>query len=517
MKKIILLFLFIGLKAGFAQTFYQKLPTALNLDYDVAATEVITGYILGDNEVNSASNFHGVVRLIRTDHSGNIIWAKKYDAGSGISVHLLHMLTTYDNYILALGYIGPDNNSTASQKFVMKLDPLGNILWSKQYSSTLAYQENAIVQSDSAGYVFAMNVFSGGNYPVLCRIDTSGNVLSAAKFNLNNSSINSIITHNNSLDIILGGFYVLNTNLSGNVVNWQRQYNNTLQFNSLHSNRCENGDLIFIAGQIAGGFGDGTSRIFRTDSLGNLKWSKNVLAWRGLSSNSGTNFDVISQVAITESSIDSSIVGVSLEEGGTLLFSIFDSAGNFLYNRNHLAIGQQHCVTQTASGNYLVGSVFGFQDFSTFSSYSITPVNTCDSVLSISITTGVDSAAAMAPVTASIDTVTSINFTLTSTPINISPVVYCTPAVGIIETENIKTDFFIYPNPASDILHVQLDNLQTAQLKIINALSEVLLQKQIINGDNTINLSEIKDGIYFVTLTFDKHQISSRKLFVLKN
>src|ERR1041385_4052780 len=91
MNKIILIFLSLCVKLGFAQTFYQKLPTSLNLDYDVAAVEINNGYILGDNEVNSANNFHGVIRLVRTDYSGNILWAKQYDAGTGTTIHLLQM------------------------------------------------------------------------------------------------------------------------------------------------------------------------------------------------------------------------------------------------------------------------------------------------------------------------------------------------------------------------------------------------------------------------------------------
>src|SRR5437773_929173 len=99
MKKIILLHLLLNAGTGFAQTFYQKFPTALDLDYDVGAAEIINGYILGDNEVNSASNFHGVIRLFHTDYSGNIIWSKKYDAGGSTSIHLFQVVSTSDNYV----------------------------------------------------------------------------------------------------------------------------------------------------------------------------------------------------------------------------------------------------------------------------------------------------------------------------------------------------------------------------------------------------------------------------------
>jgi hypothetical protein len=94
-------------------------------------------------------------------------------------------------------------------------------------------------------------------------------------------------------------------------------------------------------------------------------------------------------------------------------------------------------------------------------------------------------------------------------------VVYCNP-VGIEETENVLTDFFIYPNPVSNTLHVQLDNLQRAQIKILTVWGGELLQETIYSGDNAIDLAEIKDGIYFVTIISGERQLNNRKLIVLK-
>jgi hypothetical protein len=514
MKTFLLLSIFFITATGFAQTFYQKLPTPLILDYDADAVEVGNGFMMADNEVDAAVNFHSVIRLTRTDYSGNIIWAKHYDAGTGISVHMYQLIKTFDGCVVAEGYMGPDNNVIGSQKFILKADTSGNIIWSKQYASTLPYDKGVIVQLPDSGYAFSLNGTSTGSYPAVCKVDAAGNVLAASKFSVFNSFINGLVVHNNSLDVVLGSFYVLNTDYAGSAINWQRQYNNSLQFNSLISNRCANGDLIYIAGRIAGGFGDGTSRVFRTDSLGNLLWSKNISAWRGPVSNAVTNFDVVTHIAIQESA-NSNIVGVSLEEGGTLLFSVFDSAGNYLYNRNRLAVGQQHTAKEISNGNYLVASVFGFNAFATYSSYPLFPANGCDSILSVSITTGVDSIATMPPVIASSETVTAVNITLTAAPVTIAPVVYCSPSVGIAEI-SAPAGLLIYPNPSSNILHIQLNNLETAQIKIMNVIGEAVLNKAIRNGANTIDVSELQNGIYFVIESSGLQQIDNLKLIVAK-
>jgi hypothetical protein len=515
MKTFLPLSIFFITGTGFAQTFYQKLPTPLILDYDADVVEIGNSYMMADNEVNAAVNFHSVIRLTRTDYSGNIIWAKHYDAGTGISVHMYQLINSLDGCVAAEGYIGPDNDVIASQKFILKADTAGNIIWSKQYASTLPYDKGVIVQLPDSGYAFSLNGISTGSYPAICKVDAGGNVLTASKFNVFNSFINGLEIHNNSLDVVLGSFYVLNTDWTGSVINWQRQYNNTLQFNSLISNRCANGDLIYIAGRTAGGFGDGSSRIFRTDSLGNLQWSKNISAWSGPVSNASTNFDVVTHIAILES-VNSNIVGVSLEEGGTLLFSVFDSAGNYLYNRNRLAVGQQHNVKETsAGGNYLVASVFGFNAFATYSSYPLMPASGCDSILNVSISAGTDSMATRPPIIASSETVTATNVTLTATSLTITQVIYCSTPVGIAEKAT-PAGLLIYPNPSSNILHVQLNNLQTAQIKIMNVLGEAVVNKAVRNGDNTIDVSELQNGIYFVIESSGRLQIDNLKLIIAK-
>jgi hypothetical protein len=497
MKNFLLFSIFFSAGTCLAQTFYQKFPTPLILDYDADAVEAGNGFVMADNEVNAAVNFHSVIRLTRTDYAGNVIWSKHYDAGAGISVHMYEMIKTLDGSVLAEGYIGPDNDVISSQKFILKADTAGNIIWTRQYASTLPYDKGVIVQLPDSDYAFSLNGISPGSYPAICKIDTGGNVLSAFKFDLSNSYINGIVVHNNSLDIVLGSLYILNTDYTGSSINWQRQYNNSLQFNSLISNRCANGDLIYIDSRTAGGFGDGTSRIFRTDSAGNLLWARNISAWLGPVQNASTNFDVVTHIAIQETA-DSNIVGVSLDEGGTILFSVFDFAGNYLYNRNRRAAGQQHSAKEITNGNYLVASVFGFDAFATYSSYPLMPASTCDSILNVDITTGVDSAFVLPPVISSAETVTATSVTLTETSLAIAPVSYCSSTVDILETKNNPNGLFIYPNPASGLLHVQLNDLQTTQIQIINVLGSVVLNKSVRHGENTIDISELQNGIYFV-------------------
>jgi len=85
-------------------------------------------------------------------------------------------------------------------------------------------------------------------------------------------------------------------------------------------------------------------------------------------------------------------------------------------------------------------------------------------------------------------------------------------------TSNSKNgnDFLIYPNPATNILHIELYNSPLAEIKIINVLGAEILSKQIHDDLNTIDVSEFSNGIYFVTATTDGQQINSTKLIISK-
>ncbi len=62
---------------------------------------------------------------------------------------------------------------------------------------------------------------------------------------------------------------------------------------------------------------------------------------------------------------------------------------------------------------------------------------------------------------------------------------------------------YIYPNPASDYLYINIDNYQAVKkVTISNILGQnVITQDQINNANITIPISTLENGLYFVTLT----------------
>ncbi len=77
-------------------------------------------------------------------------------------------------------------------------------------------------------------------------------------------------------------------------------------------------------------------------------------------------------------------------------------------------------------------------------------------------------------------------------------------------------DFVIYPNPTSNILNIELNNIQTLQIKITNILGSEIFTTQIHNSLNTIDVSGLSNGIYYITSIMDIHQINNTKLIIAK-
>ncbi|MFM7024165.1 MAG: LamG-like jellyroll fold domain-containing protein [Flavobacteriales bacterium] len=59
----------------------------------------------------------------------------------------------------------------------------------------------------------------------------------------------------------------------------------------------------------------------------------------------------------------------------------------------------------------------------------------------------------------------------------------------------------IYPNPASEMLQVDLGTLQNASFKLYSLQGQLLLQQDNLSGSNALDVSTLVPGIYFTEIT----------------
>ena len=79
----------------------------------------------------------------------------------------------------------------------------------------------------------------------------------------------------------------------------------------------------------------------------------------------------------------------------------------------------------------------------------------------------------------------------------------CSLAINDSDIKDVK----IYPNPVASILHFT----QNANIQIYNALGQRLAEQR---GTKSVNMSGLRNGLYFIILTDDKERILLRRTVI---
>lgn len=88
---------------------------------------------------------------------------------------------------------------------------------------------------------------------------------------------------------------------------------------------------------------------------------------------------------------------------------------------------------------------------------------------------------------------------------------YNTVTASIKETPKINVS--VSPNPASSNLTVDFEGANSANLKMVDVLGNIVLKKSI-SGKENVNVSNFRNGIYFVTLEAEGRKPMVRKVIV---
>ena len=86
-------------------------------------------------------------------------------------------------------------------------------------------------------------------------------------------------------------------------------------------------------------------------------------------------------------------------------------------------------------------------------------------------------------------------------------VLYETSSLGIDDTKNQKNNKAIYPNPAKDVLNLDVAMFSDAKTISIYDLSGKMLKTQKVSansGDDTISVSNLQTGNYLLMLKSDQ-------------
>jgi len=432
------------------------------------------GFIIVGSTSSFGAGMNDVL-CIKTDSNGGLLWSKTIGTSGNDQGYSVQQ-TTDDGFIIT-GYTHSDLiDSTHNHMYVylIKIDSIGNLLWTKTYGDTLfGGQGYSAFQTTDKGFIVAGVSILG--YAFLLKTDSIG-TLQWIKTYGNNSSYASSVRQTNDGGFVFTGeinttgsnpdVYLLKTDINGNI-QWAKAIGGPLQSTDEGAEVRQTIDGGFVvAGSTGGSIYYPYRHIYliKTDSVGTLLWSTMF---------GGGNFDY------TGRSIDQAV------DGGFIITGSKDRAipnGPLVF-----------LVKTDSNGNSCMPS---------------TPTTQITALPPDIVTqTSKDS-------TAGIETniiIPSYNYGTQFT--------ICSSTAGVNEFDPSSNQLKIFPNPYSIQTTLQVNNfIKDATLTMYNLFGQEVKQLKNISGQSiTLQRDNLPSGLYFIRLVQDNKIVATEKLVITDN
>ncbi len=409
--------------------------------------------------------------IVRLDSMGNVKWTRTI-GGTGDDKAYSIVPSRDGGYIIA----GCTNSSGAGKydMYVVKLDSVGNLKWTKTYGGTNNDNAISMVQNNNGGVTIVGNTDSyGGGGPYVVMIDSVGNLKWANSFYEANYSCvgNSIVQANDGGFAVIGqsqsigsSAFIIKTDTAGNK-EWVTRFTIPGQvFNDPYS-ITQTRDFGYALTVVCAGWNSYVNlpAIFKTDSSGNAKWynyfNRNIYFELGNSivATQDGGFAAVGQ-------IDSSGSG-----GNDLYFLKYDSTTNTCNppDTNICCAWRDSSMLDTNGCIVGNGGTITSIDSGKVSSGGIERLN-C--------------------IVASVNTISTIN-------------------------DNVS----LYPNPNNGEFTIQLSGVRYKSfVEIYNMLGEKTYTGKLNLANTQIDLSNITSGIYLYRVLTESSDLISDGKFVIQ-
>lgn len=91
----------------------------------------------------------------------------------------------------------------------------------------------------------------------------------------------------------------------------------------------------------------------------------------------------------------------------------------------------------------------------------------------------------------------------------------CSPN-GVVEKTNFSNLLSFFPNPAKNNITVVNDNSSALHATVINALGQNVRSFTIENGKKNVDVSDLPEGLYYLSISENNKVISTKKLVIAK-
>ncbi len=481
--------------------------------------------------------------VVKLDAVGNISWQKTF-GGNGSDLARDIVQTTDDGYIIAGTTTSNDGvvsgNHGATDYWVVKLDPTGNITWQKCLGGSSYDNAKTIRQTSDGGYIVGGETYSndgdvsgnhGGYDYWIVKLDAAGSInWKKIMGGLVDDELRDIKQTSDGGYIIAGfsnsynggdvsgnhgnlDYWIVKTDATGNIT-WQKSFGGSGADHGEYVQQTSDGGYVVggytksTDGDVSGNHGLFDYWVIKINSLGDLIWQKTL---------GGTQNDYAYNVEVTN-------------DGGILISGRTESNDGDVTNNHqtNTSVGLlDYWMVKLTPSETLPLTLLSFnaikQQNNVLTQWQTTKeVNV--SLFELQRCADAVNFIAIANIkAANIGTVNNYLFSDVDAALNKSTkklyyrlkildkdgqFKYSDVVVVDIPLVNIIT---IYPNPTSNI--IQIVGLQEGVAIEINDASGKLLKRFISNASNRYVVSDLHKGLYFVKI-HDKENATVTKLII---
>ena len=516
---------------------FQKSYTGGSSNFIMQTTD--EGYIsVGETDSSGIGNLDIV--LVKTNSSGDVLWTKSYgglgnESGQSIS-------KTSDGGYIVTGYTNT-SGAGSSDIILLRTDSVGTILWTKTIGGVDNDYGYSVFQESDGSFVIDAGTTSFGNFGgasnledfYLIKTDSLGNLIWTKVIGTTGIDHCSVAKKTTDKGFFLIGsntyyaspsiydVFIVKTDSLGNV-EWSKTFGGNNWDLGYAGQQTIDGGYIICGTTKSFGSGSEDLYLLKIDGTGNLLWSKTISVngnINGVIIGSDTKSTSIQQT--TDGGYIISGDRDTLSGPGQDIFLLkTDSIGNVInakiYNNGGGAfLKKSYSVSQTTDGGVILS---GIDYFNTGIFYLIRTDSICNSncieydVLTTltNPTTNITNPTVLS-ITGGISNIVTIS--MTNNNISSTDICMSVEIGGIDKAPNETNDILIYPNPTTGILKLECDKLRIQNVEIYNLFGEKVFHALNLNlkTENEMDLSSLPKGAYFMRASIE-NKIYDKKIIV---
>ena len=488
-----------------AQTFQKLYGDTTVSDVGHSLIQTSDGGFLISGTQYTSGNYIESFFLIRTDPNGDTLWTRLIKEAS-VNYSGLQVISTYDG---GFAIVGIETDWNYAVPFFLKIDSSGNILWNHTYLWFAEEQLNSVVQTPDSGFLLSGYLYNGnGNMLVyFIRTDVNGDTLWTKTYGESNFNT-QVYSLRMAPDggFVAGGFiqdqltqnvdaFLFKTDSAGNFL-WAKSYgDNIYDYCQQVEVTAEGGLILAAVTYTQNNFADFC--LIKSDSSGNLEWSKN---YGSTDEDRSENVRQTSDGGYLISGESSSFSSGNFDN----YFVRTDANGDTLWTKtiNGLQNNQGYSMILTNDGGFAVtGEYYAHQsnnDVFFLKADSLGFIGCSEK----STNTVVDS-----------PLLTVDNHPMTFFPAQPTVVAHTmevksgTSLSTICEYDfidiNLKQEFIVFPNPVSEKLFITWkENNKPTRVRILNMYaSEIISNSEINRTSALIDCRMLSPGIYLIEIS----------------